>query len=336
MRISREALERYQVLMYASALLGGAACGLLAPDPAGWLERLVWPVLAALLYATFCHVRASDALQAFRHWRFFAASLVANFGLVPILVWVLASLLPPDPALRLGVFMVLLVPCTDWFVTFTHLGQGSTRLAVAVVPAQLLVQLALLPVYLWLFLGPGLIAVATEPFLQAFVGLIAVPFGLAALTRRWAGSSALGAHWLALSVSSPVLLLAITIFLIAASQAWAFVQALSGLGWAALVFLLYVLVAAPLARLLALAFRLDLYAGRTLAFNLGSRNSFVVLPLALALPPGWDAAVASIVLQGALELAGLLCYLRWVPGVLFRGEQLQQPGERVQRVPGAE
>jgi hypothetical protein len=26
-----------------------------------------------------------------------------------------------DPLLRLGVAMVLLAPCTDWYVTFTHL-----------------------------------------------------------------------------------------------------------------------------------------------------------------------------------------------------------------------
>lgn len=319
MRISRELLERYQVLIYLGSLVAGAGVGLLAPDGAGCMEQLVRPAVAALLYVTFCQVRTSDSLQAFRHWQFFAASLVANFGLVPVLVWAMASLLPPEPALRLGVLMVLLVPCTDWFVTFTHLGQGSTRLAVAVVPVQLLVQLGVLPVYLWLFLGPGLVAVAAGPFLQAFVGLIAVPFGLAALTRRWARTSTPGARWLRLSAALPVPLLAAVIFLIAASQAWAFGQALSGLGRAALVFVLYVLAAAPLARLVARAFRLDVCAGRTLAFNLGSRNSFAVLPLALALPPGWEAAVAAIVLQGAVELAGLLGYLRWVPGVLFPG-----------------
>lgn len=319
------ALERYQVLIYATALLAGAGGGLIAPDAAGWLERLVWPVLAALLYSTFCQVRTSDALGAFRHWGFFAASLAGNFGLVPLLVWALASLLPPDPALRLGVFMVLLVPCTDWFVTFTHLGQGSSRLAVAVVPVQLLVQFALLPLYLWLFVGPALVEIAAGPFLEAFVGLIAVPFALAALTRRWATASPLGGRWLHLSASLPTPLLATTIFLIAASQARAFLDSLSGLGWAALVFLLYMLAAAPLARLVALAFRLDLSAGRTLAFNLGSRNSFVVLPLALALPSGWEAAVTAIVLQSIVELAGLLGYLWWVPAILFPGESKPQP-----------
>jgi ACR3 family arsenite efflux pump ArsB len=91
--------------------------------------------------------------------------------------------------------MVLLVPCTDWFVTFTHLGQGIARLAVAVVPVQLWVQLGLLPVHLWLFLGPGLVAVAAGPFLRAFVGLIAAFFGIVALTRRCARTCTPGAGW---------------------------------------------------------------------------------------------------------------------------------------------
>jgi ACR3 family arsenite efflux pump ArsB len=55
--------------------------------------------------------------------------------------------------------------------------------------------------------------------------------------------------------------------------------------------------------------------GRTLAFSLGTRNSFVVLPFALALPPGWEAAVL-IVLQSLVELLGMVLCLwalpRWV------------------------
>lgn len=56
--------------------------------------------------------------------------------------------LPDDPALRLGVRLALLVPCTDWFITFTQLGRGNTSRAIAVTPLNLLLQLLLLPVYL--------------------------------------------------------------------------------------------------------------------------------------------------------------------------------------------
>ncbi|MEX2430782.1 MAG: arsenic resistance protein, partial [Dehalococcoidia bacterium] len=318
------------------ALLAGAGLGLVAPDAAGWLERLVWPSLALLLYATFAQVRPADALAAFRHRRFLMASIVANFLVVPGIVWSLGWLLPPDPAVRLGVFLVLLVPCTDWFIAFTRMGRGDTRLAIAVVPLQLLVQFATLPLFLWLFMGQEFVnAVSAGPFLQAFLGLIVLPFGLAALTRHWAnrypnrrktneasGDSAprnrpWGARWLHITASLPVPLLAFTLFLIAASQVTALGEVAPSLGWAALVFVLYLAVAMPLARIIAAAFRLTPPAGRTLAFNLGTRNSFVMLPLALALPAGWEATVAVVVLQSLVELVGVIAYVWLVPKRLF-------------------
>ncbi|MBI2848347.1 MAG: arsenic resistance protein, partial [Chloroflexi bacterium] len=122
--VTKETLEQYQVVVYLAAVLVGGTAGFLWTTTTERLELLVWPVLAVLLYTTFCQVSFSDTVQAFRHRRFFTASLLANFALVPVIVWALSQLLPSDPAIRLGAFMVLLVPCTDWFVTFTYLGKG--------------------------------------------------------------------------------------------------------------------------------------------------------------------------------------------------------------------
>lgn len=58
--------------------------------------------------------------------------------------------------------------------------------------------------------------------------------------------------------------------------------------------------------------------GRTLAFSLGTRNSFIVLPFALALPSGWDIAAVVIVVQSLVELFGKVFYLWWVPRRLFK------------------
>ena len=51
-------------------------------------------------------------------------------------------------------------------------------------------------------------------------------------------------------------------------------------------------------------------------FSLGTRNSFVVLPLALALPPEWRLAIVVIVFQSLVELLGVLVYLKAVPRLL--------------------
>lgn len=312
--ITRERLERYQVALYLGAALLGLAVGTAAPTTAPALDAALWPVLALLLFVTFVQVPLVRLPSAFREGRFLAALLVGNFVLAPAVVWALSRFLPRDPAILLGALMVLLAPCTDWFITFTQLGRGDARLAIAATPINLLAQIVFLPGYLWLFAGETL-AGAVEParFLGAFLGLILLPLVLAAGTQRWAERRP-GCHqWREQLDRMPVPLLAVVVFLIAASQAGTVVHVLHALGTVAMVFVAYLLLAAYLGLTTAKVFRLPPPATRTLIFSLGTRNSFVVLPFALALPAGWDTAAVVIVLQSLVELFGMIGYLWWVP-----------------------
>ncbi|MNL78247.1 hypothetical protein D3C87_2045880 [compost metagenome] len=73
-----------------------------------------------------------------------------------------------------------------------------------------------------------------------------------------------------------------------------------------------------LAKAIARTLRLPVEQGRTLAFSMGTRNSFVVLPLALLLPAGWEVAAVVIVAQSLVELFGMVAYVWLVPRYLFR------------------
>ncbi|MGR2738042.1 hypothetical protein ACUY1T_06280 [Billgrantia sp. Q4P2] len=64
-------------------------------------------------------------------------------------------------------------------------------------------------------------------------------------------------------------------------------------------------------------FELPTTQGRVLAFSLGTRNSFVVLPLALSLPASYELAVVAVVFQSLVELIGMAVFLWWVPRWLF-------------------
>jgi hypothetical protein len=60
----------------------------------------------------------------------------------------------------------------------------------------------------------------------------------------------------------------------------------------------------------------------------GTRNSLVVLPLALALPENWSTLVAATtVKQTIVELAGELIYVRFVPNVVLRDTVNQASSE---------
>lgn len=318
--MQRLTLERRQVWIYLVAILAGLALGSAFPGAGARLEALLWPCLGALLYVTFVQVPLLHVRDAFLDRRFMLAVGVGNFVLVPLVVAILLRWLPDDGALRLGVLLVLLVPCTDWFITFTQLGGGNGARAIAVTPLNLFAQLLLLPVYLWLMLpGESFGAVLrAEAMLPAALLLIGVPLALAALTERWIEAQPGRAVWRERLAWAPVPLLAVVVFLIAAAQVAVVLGAGAVLIAVAPVFVVFLVVAALLARGLASVFALPFDGGRTLAFSLGTRNSFVVLPFALALPAGWEATVVVIVFQSLVELFGMLLYLWWLPRHLFK------------------
>ncbi len=326
--MSKTTLERYQVWVYLTALGMGAVLGWRYPIRAQALEQAIWITLGVLLYATFCQVPLMQLRRAFRHRRFMGALLTANFGLVPLVVWGLANVLLSDPKLQFGVFLVLLVPCTDWFLTFTYLGKGNVQLAIASTPVLLVLQSLLLPMYLWLFTdGQVRGQIELTIFVHAFVGLILLPLGLALLTEHWGTSQSggegshqsLGDRWLTFTSWLPVPLLALTLLLIAASQVQALsMQSLSMMGNVGVVFVSFLLINGYLSCWVGQLFQLETEANRTLAFSLGTRNSFVVLPFALALPDDWSIVVTIVVLQSLIELIGMIGYLWWVPQRLIK------------------
>lgn len=313
----REQLERHQSWLYLGFISLGLLLGLWAPALVTYLEQLLWPLLGVLLYATFTQIPLLRIKQSMTDTRFMAALLLGNFIIIPALLGLLVLWLPLSPPLIAGVLLVLLVPCTDWFITFTHLGKGDAARAIAATPLLLLAQMVALPVYLWLFLGGEWFQLTfSTDLLSAFAGLILLPLVLAWLTE-------LGARrYRAIERTTrqlgylPVPLLAFVVLVIAATQVNSVLSLSHVMVQVVFIFAGYLVVAAMLGKLLGKLFKLPNTSARTLVFSFGTRNSFVMLPIALALPSGWQAAVVVIVFQSLVELFGMVAYLRWVPKLL--------------------
>lgn len=315
--MTRQQLERHQVWIYLAAIVAGLGLGIAGPGMAPLFEAILWPVLGLLLFATFTQVPLNHLPEAFRDLRFMGAVLAGNFLLIPLLIWGLLVLLPDDPAIRLGVLLVLLVPCTDWYITFTHLGGGDSRRAIAATPVNLIVQLCLLPAYLWLFMGDAFWELlAADRIALVFVTLIVAPLLAAWLTERWAERRPRGEAMVERIGGLPVPLLGVVVFLIAGSQLQAVSGALPVLGQVTGVFIAFLIAAALIGLALARVLHLPAGSGRALVFSLGTRNSFVVLPLALALAPQWQIATVVIVYQSLVELFGMVAYLWLVPRII--------------------
>jgi len=316
--LKRETLEKYQVFIYLAGILLGLLVGVKFPEQSQILEWALWPLLGMLLYTTFTQVPLAHLREAFSDSRFMLAAVIGNFVVLPLIAWGLMSIGPNLPAVKLGILLVLLVPCTDWFITFTHLGGGDTKRAIAFSPVSLLLQLILLPVYIWFFLGSEITtSVMQRELILAFFGLIVLPLVAAFVTEKWAEKregreATLNAFgWL------PVPLLALVVFSIAAAQVNVVIESLGVLPSLFAVFFAFLLIAGFLSIVLSKIFSLPTDQGRVLAFSLGSRNSFVVLPLAISLPSSFELTVVVIVFQSLVELFGMAAYIWWVPKKLY-------------------
>lgn len=318
--MDREQLERNQIPLYFIAVALAAAVGLLAPDMAQPLERLVTPAIAVLMYAMFLQIPFLDLRAGLGNRRFIGALLLANFVLVPLLVWAATRGLSDHPAVLVGALLVLLTPCIDYVVVFTHLGKGDARLTLAATPVLLLVQLALLPLYLALMLGGvAQVEIAAAPFIEAFVLLIMLPLLLAVATSAGARRSSLIAKWNDAWAWLPVPAMALVLVAVIGSQIGGVASRLDDLLPVLPVYVGFALLAPLLGMLAARLFKLSTGAARAVTFSAATRNSLVVLPLALALPESVRAlAAAAVITQTLVELVSELAYVRVVPA-LVRG-----------------
>jgi len=310
MHNTRDRLENSQVGIYFGAVALAAMAGLALPGAAA-LETAVNPALALMLFVTFLQVPLAELGRAASNTRFLAALLATNFVAIPLLVAGLLPFVPDDPLVRLGVLLVLLAPCIDYVVTFSHLGRADARLLLAATPVLLAAQMLLLPVYLRMLLGDGAAGLLQPgPFIDAFIWLIAAPLLLALAAQFWAGRSRSGARAATLLGLLPVPATALVLFVVVASVLPRLGQALDAALGVVPVYIAFALLAPLAGWLVARLFRLEAGAGRAVAFSGATRNSLVVLPLALAVPGAVPLLPAIIVTQTLVELVAELAYVR--------------------------
>ena len=317
--MTRDTLEHNQIPIYFVAVFLAVTFGVLAPLSAHGLNLLVTPAIAVLMYAMFLQIPFLDLRQGLGNKRFIAALLLANFILVPLLVWALTRGLVERPALLVGTLLVLLTPCIDYVVVFTHIGKGDSRSMLAATPLLLLLQLVLLPVYLGFMLGAqSAVVVAAGAFVEAFVWLIVVPMILAVLTTSLARRSSAISRWCGAWGWLPVPAMALVLFVVIASQITSVVRDISLLLPVIPIYVAFVVLAPLMGILAARLFVLPASTARAVTFSASTRNSLVVLPLALALPEDVRGlAATAVILQTLVELVAELVYVRLIPAVVW-------------------
>ncbi len=309
--------DRVQVPLYLAAIAVGVVVGSAAEEAAPALEHAINPVLALLLFATFLGVPLVEVGRAFADLRFLATVLAANFVVVPVLAFTLSRPVAHDPGLLLGMLLVLLTPCIDYVIVFTGLAGGARARLLAAAPLLMLVQVLLLPLYLSLLAGPDTLDVVdVAPFAEAFLVLIVAPLAAAALVQAWARRHRGGVLVERALAAAMVPLMMATLAVVVGSQVAAVGSRLADLAPLVPLYAAFVAAAMLVGMVAARTARLDVPSGRAVVFSTVTRNSLVVLPLALALPASLDLAPLAVVTQTVVELVAMVVLVRLVPRLL--------------------
>ncbi|WP_017610315.1 arsenic resistance protein [Nocardiopsis xinjiangensis] len=297
--------ERLQSLFVALSALAGLGAGLLLPiGPAA--EHVVLPALLVMLTAVFVQMDAAHVGEVRRARTLVVVGLVLNFVLTPALAWALGTgLLGGDPDLRIGLLLLLVTPCTDWYLVFTAMARGHTGIAAALLPVNLVLQLVLLPVYV-LLLGGEAAMVDAATLAESVLLVLVVPLVLA-LVLRWASarfrSEGRRERFVIAPAAHIVLpLLCAAVFAMFAWQARTVLEHAADLLALLPPLAVFFVVLPSLSVILSRLLRLPAAQRVTLTMTATARNSPIALAIAVAAFPDRPLIAVALVVGPLLEL----------------------------------
>lgn len=266
-------------------------------------EGFIVPLLILMLYITFLQIPLEKAKQAFKNAKFSSATLLINFLWTPLLAWVLASLfLGNQPALFIGFIMLMVTPCTDWYLIFTGIAKGNVALSTAILPVNLILQIILLPFYLLLFGGTtGTIELSF--LVESVLAVLLLPLLLAIATKRLSKNRDwLSKNFLAKLSALPILFLSFAIVAMFASQGELLLNNLDLMWQLLLPILLFFVVNFIVGQKIGEFMKFSYEDKVSLNLTILARNSPIALAIAMTAFPGQPLIALTLIIGPLLEL----------------------------------
>jgi ACR3 family arsenite transporter len=307
-------LESSQPIVLIVAMLLGLLIGPVFSGIAGVSNSIVYFSLIGLMYGIALGTPMRSVAKSYARLRFFGIAWSINFIIVPLIGFLLASIfLSGTPLIFLGFILYVVTPCTDWFLVFTGMAKGDVSLGLALLPTQLVLQIVLIPVYLYLFAGE-IVPFQLGSLIETVAVFIILPFALAILTNRGIERTK-GAEWKerrmsTVPISIQTLTLAIAIFFMFAGQTNVIIENVGPLLIVLLPVLAFFAASYYLSKFVSRWLRLRYEECALLTCTSIARNSPLALAIAFGLFPDLPLVQVEIIIGVIVELPVLVLVVK--------------------------
>ncbi len=147
-------------------------------------EYFILPFLVIMLYTVFVQIPLSDIKDSLKNLKFTFTAISINFIWTPLFAWILGYFFLNDsPEIWIGFLMLMVTPCTDWYLIFTGIAKGNVALGSSILPTNFILQILLLPIYLFA-LGGSLVEIDIASLVEGLVYVLILPLLLAYFSRK--------------------------------------------------------------------------------------------------------------------------------------------------------